>query len=98
MREKAREKAKSLIETAKTSSSNNLEVMRQSMSSLKNKETKDKYLTLMQMVKKYNYPIEKHVYMTEDFYYNTAFRINGPRGTNAKDNLFNQQKKPVLLY
>ena len=62
------------------------------------KEKKDKYCTLMQMVKKYNYPIEKHTYMTEDFYYNTVFRISGPKGTSARENSYNQQKKPVLLY
>jgi len=27
------------------------------------------------------YPFEKHVYMTEDGYINSVFRIPGPKGT-----------------
>jgi len=45
---------------------------------------KDKYKTLMQLVKDHDYPIEKHFYTTEDGYINTVFRISGPRGTTAQ--------------
>ena len=49
--------------------------------------TSDKYKTLMQMVKEYNYPIEKHFYETEDGYINCLFRISGPRYSTAQENL-----------
>jgi hypothetical protein len=44
---------------------------------------KDKYKTLMEMVRDYDYPIEKHFYETKDNYINCVFRISGPRGTKA---------------
>jgi len=44
---------------------------------------KDKYKTLMEMVRDYDYPIEKHYYETKDNYINCVFRISGPRGTKA---------------
>ena len=59
---------------------------------------KDKYRNLMGMVKGYDYPIEKHYYNTEDDYVNTVFRINGPKGTNAKENNLSGIKRPVLIY
>ena len=59
---------------------------------------KDKYKGLMRMVKDYGYPIEKHFYSTDDDYINCLFRINGGRGTQAKDNNIEAIKKPVLLY
>ena len=61
-------------------------------------EKGDKHLNLMQMVKKYGYPIERHQYTTEDNYTNTVFRISGPRGTNAEDNSKWTKKRPVILY
>jgi lysosomal acid lipase/cholesteryl ester hydrolase len=59
---------------------------------------KDKYKGLMQMVRDYGYPIEKHFYNTQDDYINCVFRINGRRGTKAKENNLQGIKKPVLLY
>ena len=50
------------------------------------------------MVKKYDYPIERHNYTTEDGYTNTVYRISGPRSTNATDNSKWTKKKPVILY
>jgi endonuclease III len=47
---------------------------------------KDKYKDLNQIVRNLNYPFEKHYYNTADDYINCVFRINGPRGTNAKQN------------
>ena len=38
------------------------------------------------MIKEYDYPIERHFYETQDDYINCVYRINGPRGTDAKKN------------
>ena len=62
------------------------------------KQKLDKLLSIMQLVKSYGYPIERHQYTTEDGYMNTAFRINGPRGTHAREVNNSGKKKPVILY
>ena len=59
---------------------------------------KDKYKPLMELVKDYDYPIEKHYYETKDNYINCVFRISGVRGTKAQDNAKLNQKKPVIIY
>ena len=59
---------------------------------------KDKYKTLMEMVRDYDYPIEKHFYETKDNYVNCVFRISGPRGTKAQENAKLNLRKPVIIY
>ena len=44
--------------------------------------------------KKLGYPIEKHVYYTQDRYLNTVFRIPGPKGSTKDDNT----PKKVAIY
>lgn len=46
--------------------------------------SKDRYKHLVQIVRDYGYPIEKHFYTTKDHYINCVFRICGPRGTTAE--------------
>ena len=58
----------------------------------------DHHKTLIQMIRDYDYPIEKHVYETKDGYYNTVHRISGPRGTIASVNNKTPHKRPVILY
>lgn len=49
-------------------------------------------------MRNHGYPFEKHYYVTEDDYINCVFRINGPKGTNARENNLKGDKKPVILY
>ena len=48
---------------------------------------KDTYKSLACVVRDYGYPIEKHFIKTQDNYINCAFRISGPRYTNAEQNM-----------
>jgi hypothetical protein len=59
---------------------------------------KDKYKTFFELVKDYDYPIEKYFYETKDNYINCVFRISGPRGTQAINNSKLNIKKPVVIY
>lgn len=52
----------------------------------------DKYGTIFDICKLYKYPIEKFVYEKQDNYYNTAFHINGQKGTNAQQNSKNYSR------
>jgi len=47
---------------------------------------KDRYKSLMMVVRGHGYPFEKHYITTEDNYINCVFRISGPRGTTAEQN------------
>lgn len=64
---------------------------------------KDRYKCLMSVIKDHGYPCEKHFITTEDNYINCAYRISGPRGTNAEQNATERSSsdarpKPVVLY
>lgn len=63
--------------------SNKLNSVTRNLEQKLSKPKKDKHKTFVEMVRDYDYPIEKHIYKTEDDYYNTVFRISGPRGTTA---------------
>ena len=45
--------------------------------------------------------MERFKYETADGYYNTCYHINGPRGTDARENAKNwtkEKQRPVVLY
>lgn len=44
------------------------------------------------------YPLEKHVYTTEDGYINTVFRIPGKKGSGSTLGQKGKEKKPVVIY
>lgn len=58
-------------------------------------EKHDKYKTIIELCRDYDYPIEKHFYYTKDHYINTVFRISGPRHTKPHENT---TAKPVVIY
>ena len=49
----------------------------------------DKYGSIFEICKFHKYPIEKFIYETKDGYYNTVFHINGPKGSDARNNTKN---------
>lgn len=54
----------------------------------------DKYKSVIEMVKDYDYPIEQYFYTTQDGYINRVHRICGPRGTQPGQFC----KRPVIIY
>lgn len=49
------------------------------------------------VTEKLGYPLEKHIYTTEDGYLNTVYRIPGMRGTNPS--IANKNPgRPVVIY
>jgi lysosomal acid lipase/cholesteryl ester hydrolase len=56
----------------------------------------DKYKSLLEMVRDYEYPVEKHFYETKDSYINCVYRISGPRYSKPQENA--KAKRPVVIY
>ena len=56
--------------------------------------------TFRRMIEDQGYPLEKHVYTTEDGYINTVFRIPGKKGTKPTigQHPENKEPKPVVIY
>ena len=64
---------------------------------------KDRYKSLIHVIRDHLYPCERHFYTTKDNYINCVFRISGQRGTTAEENANARladgyRPKPVMLY